>query len=421
MGNCESLRAAFDSSLNDGCFEAARSSLRALINSLDELPESEDQLDTFELHSRLDPKGVSLELLLTDFTGRPDQLQQAQTILRLNGQEDIALLISLASGAINDKDYCTRLHGILRGDYFSLLEEQAYAYPLGYPNCMEDADLFTALEKQDYSRLQDLLYDGMSRAWDHAFPDYDVLVEQLQGCQTVLASFRKTVPVEMVHRSIEKPWIRFGMASLLDIPIAAVLEDVYGQILPVLSFSPLQIGASLLQGMTDKPGVSNDSIELLSSIPAERRQSLVDGLYFSTILRSAPRLDISPQVLEFASLYGVLGGSFKFILTPSTLDHFPLATTACPAFYRHYPVPFLAETDALKQVFNAVRSCSERLKEAYPEDVIQLPEELVTMQSYDAYECLIQHLSLPAPPADPSELFVRSWDILRMSLGDGAF
>lgn len=419
MADCEVSLSEFESSIAHARFDQARSSLRALIRCSESGDVSALPFDPFELHGRLDPGSVSLDLLLTDFTGQPERLKEAQSAFKLNGQDDLALLTALAAGAISEDDYRIALHELLQRGYFACPDGQTDLYPLGYPNCLEERDLFEALENQDDSRLQDLLYDGLSRAWDHAFPDYDVLLEQLCACERGLASAPGQPPGKETVGSIAKPLVRFGMASLLDTPIAAVLADACGDTLPIWSVSPLQIAASLLQGMARQAGREGGPVESLAAMSAAQRWGLVEGLYFSSLLPSAPRLDLSPQVLEFAGLYGSLRAAFRFIIPPVALDRFPRAYTACPAFYRHYPVPFLAEPDALMQVLQAVRHCSQHLLRQGSPGAIQLPDELMTLPAAEAHACLIEHLSLPSVSAPPSALFVRSWAVLQMALSDG--
>ena len=119
MADCEVLLSEFEGSIAHARFDQARSSLRALIRCSESGDVSARQrqmcirdrdvsalpFDPFELHGRLDPGSVSLDLLLTDFTGQPERLKQAQSAFKLNGQDDLALLTALAAGAISEDDY----------------------------------------------------------------------------------------------------------------------------------------------------------------------------------------------------------------------------------------------------------------------------------------------------------------------------
>ena len=416
MRDYEGLLSRFSSSIAHAHFDQARSLLRVLISEADGKDPSSLPYDPFELHSCLDPGDVSLDLLLTDFTGQPERLKGAQSAFQLNGQDDLALLAALAAGAINEDDYAAALIQLLQRGYFPSPDSRSDSYPLGYPNCLEERDLFSALEERDDARLQDLLYDGLSRSWDHSFPDYDVLLEQLSFCKNILGPPPAQSAPNVMLASIAKPLVRFGMASLLDIPIASVLLDACVRILPILSFSPLQIGTSLLQGIARQSGLQDSPMEALATMSEHQRCALVEGLYFSSLLPSAPRLDLSPQVLEYASLYVKMCSSFRFILPPLALDRFPIAYTSCPAFYRHYPIPFLAEPEALQQVLQALRSCSQSLFSQDVCEAIQLPDELLVMSAGDAHQCLIQALSLPSVSITPSTLFMRSWSVFQMAL-----
>jgi hypothetical protein len=410
---------SFEQAMAEGRISDARSILRGLIssNSSDSaLPAA--PVDLYELHARLDPKGVPLQLLTADFSGQPVQLQEAQALFRLNGQDDLALLTGLAAGKLTMEAYRECLAQDLARGYGGEGDACKESYSLGYPNCLEPRDFISALETSNTELLRDLLYDGISRSWDHSFPDYDYFLSELARCLKVVED---SIP-PTGQRPLPgpgTPMVRFGLSSLLDVPLCVALLEGCSNMFQVHSFSPVQIALGLLRSVADQRPASVSPLEILASMPPGQRSTMVNSLYFSGIRPKAERLDCSAQVLEFASLFGALLEDLILILPPLSLSKHHRAFTACPAFFRHYPLPFLSEAPALHQVLEAWEATATAMASIAPQRVIQLPDRLLTMSSADAFRTLQNVLRGPEHPnREPSELFVRSWQILQFALDE---
>jgi hypothetical protein len=411
----------FEQALAEGRIADARGILRGLIanDGRDgDLPA--EPCDLYELHTRLDPKGAPLQLLTDDFSGKPDQLQDAQALFRLNGQDDLALLTGLAAGQLSMEGYREGLLQDLARGYGIVGESCSEKYSLGFPNCLEAKDFISALEAGNDELLRDLLYDGISRSWDYSLPDYDYFLSELARCRkliehSALSTGRPPMP------GPGTPMVRFGLPSLFDIPLSATLLESSDKMLQVHSFSPVQIALSLLRSATDSRIASGNPLEILAAMPAGQRSTMVNGLYFSGIDPNAERLDCSAQVLEFASLFGALREDLILIVPPLALSQHQRVFTACPAFSRHYPLPFLSEAQALCQVLEAWKTTATAMGSIGPQRVIQLPDTVLTMSPADAFKTFQTLLRLPDHPSiQPSELFVRSWQILQIALHEPA-
>jgi hypothetical protein len=187
----------------------------------------------------------------------------------------------------------------------------------------------------------------------------------------------------------------------------------------VHSLSPAQIALGLLRSVADQRAASATPLEILAAMPPGQRSTLVNSLYLSGIVPNAKRLDCSAQVLEFATLFGVLLEDLILIIPPRALIQHQRVFTACPSFSRHYPLPFLSEAPALHQVLEAWETTAAAMATIAPQRVIQLPDTLLTMSSDNAFQAL-QSLLLRTDHSvsQPSELFVRSWEILQIALDE---
>lgn len=424
---------SFNDLLSAGSIDDARTWLRSLIHLQE--TSSEDlaqdihnlpEVDAYDLHDQLNPKGVPLSIFFEDYALKQDALAQITSQLSINGQDDIKLLLDFSSERIGVSQFFEDQVASLRFNYGfnsqSVKSETCPPYTLGFPNVMMPTDLLKALDKAD-DDLQQLVYDYTSRSWGHSFPDFDFFCQHLsQYTGSIENQLLPGLHASMANLGDSKHYVRVGFPSLFDAVLSAFFAAREpSPYLQLFSFSSIEILKAIAQSM---PGLDINCSDILSGVQnflagmnSEQLSILISKVHFSDLFPADYKiLDLSPSVVENINLYLALASSYSFIVPPLALNQHPSVFWACGTYLRHYPLPFLCEDEAFQDVLNAWEEFDQSLKKQDNLDIIQIPEDIINSSAAEAFQVLKDIFNTNDNLSSPTSYFNQAWSYFQRAI-----
>lgn len=425
---------SFNDLLAAGSIDDARTWLRSLIHmqetSLENLAQdipNLSEVDAYDLHDQLNPKGVSLSIFLEDYALNQDALAQMVSQLAINGQDDIKLLLDFSSERIGISQFLENQISSLRFNYGfdsnSNQSDPCPPYTLGFPNVMMPSDLLKSLEKGDHDDLKQLVYDYTSRSWGHSFGDFDFFCQHLSTYAETIGN----CSLSGLLPSIPKPgkskhYVRLGFPSLFDSVLSAFFAAHQSSpYLQLFSFSPIELLKAIAQSI---PGLDDNCPDPLSTVEnflagmnSEQLSILISKVHFSDLFPADnPILDLSPSVIENINLYTALASSYSFIVPPLALNQHLSAFWACGTYLRHYPLPFLCEDQALQDVLNSLEQFDQAIKKLDHLDLVQIPEDMIKLSAEEAFQVLKDVFNTNDASSYSTSYFDQAWGCFQQAL-----
>ena len=424
----------FSDLLAAGSIDDAKIWLRSLIyaeeNSL-ENPDSETlnipDFDTYDLHDQLNPNGVSLSLFFEDYAENQDALAQIISQLAINGQDDIKLLLALSSKRITTSQFFQQQVAALRLNYGLSSETHVSSdrspYTPGFANVMMSSDLLESLQQSDHDHLKQLVYDYTSRSWGHSFPDFDFFCQQLSKhskdiVNGAFANANSSIP----NRDHSKYYVRLGLPSLFDVVLSAFFSARESSpCLQLYSFSSIEILQALARSLPYSDNNNGEGLSALQKFIARMNvkqvTTLISKVHFGDLFPAGVTiLDLSASVIENIEAYSVFGSTYTFIVPPFSLNQHSSLFWACGTYLRHYPLPFLGEDQALKDVLESLHQFSSLFKDLPHLRIVHVPENIFELSASEAFRMFQDLFGCDDSPSSRTPFFDQAWQCLQQAM-----